>query len=137
MSVERQEAERALLMEQLRCSYDAPAWHGPNLRQALDGVGTREMGWRPEGGEHAWNIHEVTLHVADIMQKCAASLFGKPLLRSVVSDDFPLPSAPSDADWSAALVFLERSYAALESSVRTMAPAALAEISPSRAYGRT
>jgi uncharacterized damage-inducible protein DinB len=129
------EGQKALLLGLLRSSYDEFAWHGPNLMQALAGVGLRQIVWRADAP--VWNIHEVTLHVADVMQKCSAELFGARVFRAVDQDSFPLADVTGEAEWIETLGFLQQAYAALESGLRTMPASALTRTSPSNAYNRT
>lgn len=42
--------------------FQKAAWHGPNLRGALRGVGVDEAAWRP--GKNRHNIWELTVHAA-------------------------------------------------------------------------
>ena len=56
----RTELER--LEEQLRSSFEGGSWHGPSVRETLDGV-TAEEAWRhPIPGAHS--IWELVLHIA-------------------------------------------------------------------------
>ena len=56
----RTELER--LDEQLRCAFEGGSWHGPSVREALDGV-TAEDAWRhPIAGAHS--IWELVLHLS-------------------------------------------------------------------------
>ena len=136
MTANQLEGQKALLLELLRYSYDSFAWHGPNLRQALRGVDLQQVAWRPASGPPVWNIHEVTLHVADIMQQCSAQLFAASVLREVDQDSFPLGGVTTEAEWIGTLEFLQQSYAALERGPRAITPSALTDTSPSAAYGR-
>ncbi len=43
-------------------AYARQAWHGPNLRGSLRGVGVSEALWRPAPGRH--NIWEIAVHAA-------------------------------------------------------------------------
>jgi hypothetical protein len=130
------EGRKAQLQEMLRRSYGSFAWHGPNLLHALRGAGLPEIAWRPAGEPQAWNIHEVTLHVADIMQRCSAALFAAPTLREINQDAFPLSVVVSEEEWSRTLAFLRRSYATLKDGLRAMPASRLTALSPSAAYNR-
>jgi hypothetical protein len=50
------------LLKLLEEGYRAPAWHGPNLVQALRGVTADEALWRPTKERH--NIWELAIHCA-------------------------------------------------------------------------
>jgi hypothetical protein len=42
--------------------FQKPAWHGPNLQNALRGVTAEEAAWRPAKSRH--NIWEIAVHAA-------------------------------------------------------------------------
>jgi DinB superfamily len=127
------EGQKALLLDLLRYSYEGFAWHGPNLMHALRSVGLEQAAWRPASQRAVWNVHEITLHVGDIMQKCSAFRAG--MAREVDQNAFPLAGV-TEAEWIATLEFMQRSYRTLEAGLRTMAASAVTDTSPSTAYGR-
>jgi uncharacterized damage-inducible protein DinB len=137
MTSSQLEGQKALLLDLLRYSYDTFAWHGPNLMQALRGLAVQQAAWRPADEAPVWNIHELTLHVADVMQRCSADLFGVPISREVNRSEFPLPNMPGEAEWVATLQLLQQSYASLEAGLRAMPASALIDISSTPGYGRT
>ena len=51
-----------LIVALLEEAYSRKTWHGPNLRQSLNGVSVKEAAWRPRRGRH--NIWEIALHAA-------------------------------------------------------------------------
>src|SRR5262245_60873265 len=114
MTTKRLDGQMELLLQLLRFSYGTFSWHGPNLVQALSGVGWQQAAWRPAGEAPVWNIHEVTLHAADVMQKCGADLFGAQVVREVNQDAFPLAGITTEEEWRLTLEFLQQSYATLE-----------------------
>jgi hypothetical protein len=83
------EVQKALLLDLLRYSYEGFAWHGPNLMHALRGVGLEQAAWRPASQRAVWNVHEITLHVGDIMQKCSAELFARVCPEKLDQNAFP------------------------------------------------
>jgi hypothetical protein len=50
------------LAEQLRLSYHGPSWHGPSVREVLDGVTTAEAAAHPIASAHG--IWELVLHMS-------------------------------------------------------------------------
>jgi len=50
------------LLDVLDRAYDAPSWHGTNLRGSLRGVSPTAAAWRPGPGRH--NIWELAVHCA-------------------------------------------------------------------------
>jgi len=136
MSPNDVEGWKAVLLELLRSSYNRFAWHGPNLTQAIDGVALEQVRWRPPNDVAGWNIHEITLHAADVMQDCAVTLFGARVVRTVDRDAFPLAHVVDEAEWTAVRDFLQRSYARVDEGLSAMQTSRLTDISPSTAYGR-
>lgn len=55
-------APGALLLRILDEAYEKKAWHGPNLKGTLRGVGVQEAAWRPAPDRH--NVWELALHAA-------------------------------------------------------------------------
>ncbi|GAC1621886.1 MAG: hypothetical protein PVS2B2_23230 [Candidatus Acidiferrum sp.] len=53
---------RLLILTLLDEGYEKKTWHGPNLKQSIQGVTAKEAAWRPGRGRH--NIWEETLHAA-------------------------------------------------------------------------
>ena len=141
MTEERLQATKGLLLDLLQESYDRFAWHGPNLTQALTGVDVEQAGWRPPfDGSAVWNIQEIVQHVASVMRRCSADLGGTNAALAMGSLDesrTPLPGPRSENQWRQEVDQLQQSYEMLRQAVSEIAPARLAETSPSRAYGRT
>ena len=55
------ETEPARIAEQLRRMYHGPAWHGPALKELLDGVAEGQAASRPLPNAHS--IWELVLHI--------------------------------------------------------------------------
>jgi uncharacterized damage-inducible protein DinB len=86
--------------EQLRRSFEGEAWHGPSVRDALDSV-TAEDAWRhPIAGAHS--IWELVLHLSGTYSLVLRRLNGDEGDLSP-EDDWPDITAPTPANWSAAL----------------------------------
>jgi len=54
--------------------FDAPAWHGPNLLEAVRGVSQATASWRPGRGRH--NIWELVVHAAYWKREARRRLLG-------------------------------------------------------------
>jgi uncharacterized damage-inducible protein DinB len=94
----RTELER--LEEQLRSSFEGGSWHGPSVRETLDGV-TAEEAWRhPIPGAHS--IWELVLHLASTYSLVLRRLNGDAVDLSP-EEDWPVVEAPTQANWTAAL----------------------------------
>jgi hypothetical protein len=55
-------SDQSIILALLDEAYSRKTWHGPNLRQSLNGVSAKQAAWRPASGRH--NIWEFTLHAA-------------------------------------------------------------------------
>jgi hypothetical protein len=95
--------DHALLLAFLEEGYQRKTWHGPNLRQSLQGVTVRQAAWRPARGRH--NIWELTLHAAywkyAVRRRLDGSKRGSFVLKG--SNFFPRPEKgkASEAAWQA------------------------------------
>ncbi len=72
------------LLDTVKRSFDGDAWHGPSVREVLDGV-DEETARRKLPGVHS--IWELALHIAGWAGEVALRLEGKK------------PSEPPDGDW--------------------------------------
>lgn len=90
----------------LREGYGPGAWHGPDLKAALDGVTAQTAYWRPARGRH--NIAEIALHHAYCARAVRAQLSGQPAEPFVLAgeDWFQLDGEASLA-WSAVCAAVE------------------------------
>ena len=67
--------QTGVLARVLREGYGPGAWHGPDLRAALESVTPAEALWRPGPGRH--NIAEVAIHHAFYVRSVAGRLTGE------------------------------------------------------------
>ena len=73
------------LLDTLRRSFDGDAWHGPAVRDAVEGITDSQAAHLPAGLVH--NIWEVTLHIAAWANEVRRRLEGHE------------PGAPPEGDW--------------------------------------
>jgi uncharacterized damage-inducible protein DinB len=110
----KNESER--IADQLKRAFDGEAWHGPALKEALEGVTAQQAIAKPIAGAHS--IWELVLHIAGWEGVIARRLEGE-ALGEPPEGDFPAaPAEASDADWAA---LLARVYGAHERLVARMA----------------
>jgi uncharacterized damage-inducible protein DinB len=67
--------ETQRLASQLRRSYEGQAWHGPSLRELLEGVTSEQAAAKPISGAHS--IWELVLHVIAWEREALAVTEGK------------------------------------------------------------
>jgi uncharacterized damage-inducible protein DinB len=109
----RTELER--LEEQLRSSFEGGSWHGPSVRETLDGV-TAEEAWRhPIPGAHS--IWELVLHLASTYSLVLRRLNGE-IVDLSPEEDWPVVEAPTAINWTAALNVLRSLNQQLRAAVQ-------------------
>jgi hypothetical protein len=95
----------ALFLRVLDEAFDRKAWHGPNLRGAIRGVGARQAAWRPAAGRH--NIAELVVHAAYWKYAVRRRLTGEKRGSFALSGSnwFSRPD-PSEAAWRSDVALL-------------------------------
>jgi hypothetical protein len=117
----------ALLMRIVDEAYEKKAWHGPNLRGSLRGVGAQEAAWRPGPNRH--NIWELAVHAA--YWKYAVWR----RLNSVKRGSFPIegsnyfrrPESPTEKAWRADLALLDEQHRRLRKTIGNLSAKRLRE----------
>lgn len=109
----RTELER--LDEQLRSSFEGGSWHGPSVRETLDGVTAEEAFRHPIPGAHS--IWELVLHLASTYSLVLRRLNGDAVELSP-DEDWPVVEAPTVANWTAALNVLRSLNQQLRAAVQ-------------------
>lgn len=86
------------ILDQMRRAYAGEAWHGPSLREALDGVTAADAAARPVPGAHT--IREIVLHLAAWEDTIRRRLEGEPL-PDPEEGDWPAPAEGGEEEWAA------------------------------------
>jgi hypothetical protein len=119
-------AQLDLLLALIDQSFDAKAWHGPNLRNSIRGVNAAQAAWRPQPARHS--IAEQVLHAA--YWKYVA----RRRLRGDKRGSFPLkgtnwwPVGAADFNerrWQETIAILEAEHSTLREAVAAFDPNAL------------
>lgn len=99
--------------------YGPGAWHGPDLKAAIEGVNTELAFWRPGPERH--NIAEIALHHAYHLHHVQSRLTGQPASPFLVAGDdwFALPSA-ADLSWSQIQALVESNHKRVVDTVRAI-----------------
>lgn len=103
------------LDEQLRLSMEGPAWHGPSVREAVNGIQPTDAAQHPIPGAHScW---ELVLHLAGTYRLVLRRIDGdaSPLLPD---DDWPAAPAPTRENWERDVEVLYALNARLRAAVR-------------------
>jgi hypothetical protein len=124
------DASIELLLAGIDQAYDAPSWHGPNLRAALRRVTVEAASWRPAPGRH--NIWEIAVHAAywkyAVWRRLTGAKRGSFALKG--SNWFPRPVAATAAAWRADLRLLEAQHRLLRDAVAALPAAQLERRTP-------
>lgn len=115
--------ERTFIVDQLRRMHTSNAWHGPSVREALEGV-TAEIASR-KILPSAHTIYALTHHVAAWVGEVRHRLEGR-APQSPDEGDFPAPSDRlPDIEWQAMLARLDAAHARLAEAILNLEPARL------------
>jgi hypothetical protein len=112
----------SLLLHLLDEAYEKQAWHGPNLRGSIRGLGPAQAAWRPAKGRH--NVWEIVVHAAYWKYVARRRLRGEkrgsfPLKGS---NWFPRPEATTEEAWRADIALLDEMHRGLRQAVADLAP---------------
>ncbi len=119
------ESER--LAAEIEKALDGGAWHGPSLREALQGIDRQAALERPVAGAHT--IAEIALHATTWNDVVRRRLEGE--APQVPDDqDWPRAEVPDDAAWDAIVSRVFDTGHALCEAVRRFPPAKLLEERP-------
>lgn len=107
-------SEIVRIQDQLKRAFEGPAWSGPSVLEALEGVSATRATRRPIRGAHS--IWELTLHIAvweDVVRRRALGESFNP------SDeqDWPAVRVKTPAAWAAAIRKLKAGHQALREVV--------------------
>jgi hypothetical protein len=86
------------ILDQLKRAYEAKAWHGPSVKEVLDGVTAEQAHARPLRDGHS--IYELVRHIAVWEDVGRRRLQGDPAEVPISSpEDWPPPEDTSEAAW--------------------------------------
>ena len=117
--------------EQLRRSFEGGAWHGPSVMDALDSVSAEDAWRHPIPGAHS--IWELVLHLSGTYSLVLRRLNGDEGDLSP-EDDWPDITAPTPANWSAALDVLRSLNQQLRAAVLGFSKDALDQLLGNHRY---
>ncbi len=117
---------------QLKLAHQGPAWHGPSLRELLDGVTAEQAAARPLPDAHS--IWELVNHIAAWERIVMRRVQGEVI--SAVPDEinFPPVAEPSEAAWQAARAQLDETNRELREAIKQIDDAKLEELTPGKEH---
>ena len=122
--------DRATILLMIAESYAGPAWHGPSVLEALDGVDASTAARKPGAARNS--IWELVLHLAHGRHLLVERTLNQPLSafpREIREPWWPVPPADtSDEAWHADLALLDDRHRALIDAIQHATPAQLARV---------
>jgi uncharacterized damage-inducible protein DinB len=117
------ETER--IADQLSRAHNGPAWHGPSLRELLDGVTAARAAARPVAGAHS--VWEIVLHIAAWDAAMRRRLAGERAEIYQTPLDWPAVTDTSEPAWQQTLVQLAQARDELRQAILALDEARLDE----------
>ena len=126
------EGELSRIDDELRRAYDGDCWHGPPLREILNGV-TAEMA----AARHRHLVHSIWAlvnHVSAWVEVVALRVVEWRAVEMPDAGDFPPVTDTGDAAWTAALADLDCRHGELLRIIGGLEASRLDEIVPGKDY---
>jgi len=117
---------------QLKRAYQGEAWHGPCLRELLDGVTAEQAAARPIAGAHS--IWELVNHIIAWEQISKRRLEGDAMKNPPDEVNFPPVNDTSESAWQRTLEQLAASNQALRDAVKQIDDNRLDDLVPEAGY---
>jgi uncharacterized damage-inducible protein DinB len=124
-------SEAALLADQLRRAFEGDAWHGPALRELLQGVNASTAAAKPLSDVHS--IWELVLHIAAWDRAACRRLRGEKTQPTGV-ENFPIVPKPTEAAWGRAVAQTKRTHDMLVKMVSALPESRLRDRVPGKKY---
>jgi hypothetical protein len=121
------------IADQLRRAFTGAAWHGPALRDLLNGVTAEQANARPLNAAHS--IWELALHIEVWARAALETVRGAPLPKIYGTEkDWLKVSDTTNAAWAEAVATLFRTAESLAQAIEGFTDARLQETVPGRKY---
>ena len=110
-------SEIGRILDQLKRAYEGGAWHGPSVKEILNGVTAEQAHARPLANAHT--IYELVRHIAVWEDVGRRRLQGDPAEVPISSpEDWPPAEDTSEAAWQQAKTALDRGHQALVEAIQ-------------------
>jgi uncharacterized damage-inducible protein DinB len=124
------ETER--IASQLNQSIEGPAWHGPSLKEVLEGVNAGMAAAKPLAGAHS--IWDLVNHVLAWQAVALATLHGSEYHSLAGEADWPRVSDRTESAWQSTLTRVDERKALLGQAIRGFPDDRLDELVPGRQF---
>jgi uncharacterized damage-inducible protein DinB len=119
------------IADQLKRAYEGEAWHGPSLRELLNGATAAIAAKKPLANAHS--IWEIVLHIAAWEKAVRRRLEGEVVVLPN-EEDWPPVNDTSETAWKNALATLENGNKQLHETILRLNDAQLSDIVPGKNY---
>ncbi|HSB16404.1 MAG TPA: DinB family protein [Bryobacteraceae bacterium] len=117
------------IRDQMRRAFEGDAWHGPSLREVLEGVDAESAARRPLAGVHS--IWEIVLHVSAWKTALCRRIEGS-AIELAGEEDWPPVHAGGEAAWKQTLAELAERHRALYGLTARMSDSRLLDPVPGK-----
>jgi len=112
--------ESLRIADQLHRSYFGQAWHGPSLKEALEGVDAEKAAAHPIPSAHS--IWEIVLHVDAWVREATETIGGKPYETLQGERDWPPVRSTSADAWRETVDALQKRCESLVAAIQAFPP---------------
>jgi uncharacterized damage-inducible protein DinB len=120
------------ILDQLQRAFEGNAWHGPSVRELLNGVSAAQAAGKAVPDGHS--IWEIVLHMAVWQDVARRRLAGETIVSLPPELDWPAVDDASETAWRQAVTRLNQSQQKLQQSISQLTEDRLAEIVPGMDY---
>lgn len=124
-------SEISFIIDQLNRAFDGEAWHGPALREILEGIEAKTALARPINNAHC--IWELVIHLAGWEQVVTRRLQGQ---TATLTDakNFGHIDSTTEQSWQSAIAILRQTHAQMIKLVSTLPESRLNDRVPGKEY---
>jgi uncharacterized damage-inducible protein DinB len=105
------------ISSQLRRAYEGEAWHGPSLKEVLNGVTAEQAAAKPVANAHS--IWEIVLHIAT-WEDASRRRLGGETYKPTPEQDWPPVTETDEPAWKQTLEALEKGHLGLREAVSAL-----------------
>ena len=121
-------SEASRIADQIKNALEGPAWHGPSLLEAIDGLTAEQAARHPVQGSHS--IWELVEHCAFWAEAARRRLHGEVVEAATERENFPGPlhtSEVSESAWRRSVMRVRQTHAELIDEAITLSDARLGQ----------
>jgi uncharacterized damage-inducible protein DinB len=124
-------SEIDFIVDQLNRAFEGAAWHGPALREILEGIDAKTALAKPIAGAHC--IWELVIHVSGWEQVVSKRLQGQTATLTD-AENFGHIDSTTEQSWQSAIAILRQNHAQLIKLVTALPESRLTDRVPGKDY---